>query len=147
MKQTKLYIISAILILIGILTFSSCKKNTDSATIELTQKMIQDKTWFLTYRVTNGTVKSYLGEPSYFINFLKNKTTKDSDGLEGTYMIKIENNQLQVALQIKLPNQTSFDYQYDYQYDIDLIGESNLVFSYTPINTTDRIKLYFTLNK
>lgn len=143
MKQTKLYIISAILILIGISTFSSCKKDTDSATIELTQKMIQDKTWFLTYRVTNGTVKSYLGEPSYFINFLKNKTTKDSDGLEGTYMIKKENNQLQIALQVKLPNQTSFDYQYD----IDLIGESNLVFSYTPINTTDRIKLYFTLNK
>jgi len=143
MKQTKLYIISAILILIGILTFSSCKKDTDSATIELTQKMIKDKTWFLTYRVTNGTVKSYLGEPSYFINFLKNKTTKDSDGLEGTYMIKKENNQLQVAFQVKLPNQTS----YDYQYDIDLIGESNLVFSYTPINTTDRIKLYFTLNK
>jgi len=143
MKQTKLYIISTILILIGILTFSSCKKDTDSATIELTQKMIKDKTWFLTYRVTNGTVKSYLGEPSYFINFLKNKTTKDSDGLEGTYMIKKENNQLQVAFQVKLPNQTS----YDYQYDIDLIGESNLVFSYTPINTTDRIKLYFTLNK
>lgn len=143
MKQTKLYIISAILILIGISTFSSCKKDTDSATIDLTQKMIQDKIWFLTYRVTNGTVKSYLGEPSYFINFLKNKTTKDSDGLEGTYMIKKENNQLQVALQVKLPNQTSFDYQYD----IDLIGESNLVFSYTPINTTDRIKLYFTLNK
>lgn len=143
MKQTKLYIISAILILIGILTFSSCKKDTDSATIDLTQKMIQDKIWFLTYRVTNGTVKSYLGEPSYFINFLKNKTTKDSDGLEGTYMIKKENNQLQIALQVKLPNQTSFDYQYD----IDLIGESNLVFSYTPINTTDRIKLYFTLNK
>lgn len=143
MKQTKLYIISAILILIGISTFSSCKKDTDSATIDLTQKMIQDKIWFLTYRVTNGTVKSYLGEPSYFINFLKNKTTKDSDGLEGTYMIKKENNQLQIALQVKLPNQTSFDYQYD----IDLIGESNLVFSYTPINTTDRIKLYFTLNK
>lgn len=143
MKTSRLHIIAVFLALTSIFTLTSCKKDTDTATIELTQRMIQDKTWFLTYRVTNGTVKSYLGEPSYFINFLKNKTTKDSDGLEGTYLIKKENNQLQVALQIKLLNQTS----YDYQYDIDLIGEGNLVFSYTPINTTDRIKLYFTLNK
>ena len=143
MKTSRLHIIAVFLALTSIFTLTSCKKDTDTATIELTQRMIQDKTWFLTYKVTNGTVKSYLGEPSYFINFLKNKTTKDSDGLEGTYLIKKENNQLQVALQIKLLNQTS----YDYQYDIDFIGEGNLVFSYTPINTTDRIKLYFTLNK
>lgn len=143
MKTSRLHIIAVFLALTSIFTLTSCKKDTDTATIELTQRMIQDKTWFLTYKVTNGTVKSYLGEPSYFINFLKNKTTKDSDGLEGTYLIKKEKNQLKVVLQIKLSNQTSFDYQYD----IDLIGESNLVFSYTPINTTDRIKLYFTLNK
>ena len=143
MKTSRLHIIAVFLALTSIFTLTSCKKDTDTATIELTQRMIQDKTWFLTYKVTNGTVKSYLGEPSYFINFLKNKSTKDSDGLEGTYLIKKENKQLKVVLQIKLSNQTSFDYQYD----IDLIGESNLVFSYTPINTTDRIKLYFTLNK
>ena len=83
-----------LLILIGasILLLSACKKDTTASEISLAYKMISDKIWFLDYNqtitATKTSIKTYVGQSTYFIKFLNNLTTVDSDGITGTYSVR-----------------------------------------------------------
>ena len=105
---------------------TSCSKDTVLAETSLAQKMIEDKAWFLDYSQTGSLTKTYVGQPTYYINFLKNGTTQDSDGLNGTYTVEKNNNQLQIHVQAKTSNGNPIEYIYD----IVSVGDSNLILSY-----------------
>ena len=116
----------------------SCSKDTTLAETNLAQKMIQDKAWFLDYSQTGTLTKTYVGQATYYINFLKNLTTQDSDGLNGTYSIEKISGQLQIHVQAKTSNGNPIEYIYD----IVSVGSENLILSYTLSGKTTQ--LYYT---
>jgi hypothetical protein len=125
--------------LLAAFTFiSSCSKDTRLAETSLTQKMIEEKTWFLDYSQTGTVTETYVGQATYYINFLKNLTTQDSDGLNGKYSVEKVNGQLQIHVQVKTTSGNAIEYIYD----IVSVGASNLILSYTESDTIT--KLYFT---
>lgn len=129
--------------LLSISQLTSCSKDTSGAEIDLSYQMLSDKTWYLDYSITGTSKRTYLGQSTYFIDFLKNKSTKDSDGLEGTYTIEKIGNVLQIHVQAK----TSSTNTVEYIYNIESIGSSNLVLYYTLNGATVPTKLYFSTNK
>ena len=133
MKKYLLYSLLAACILI-----SSCSKDTTLAETNLAQKMIQDKSWFLDYSQTGTLTKTYVGQATYYINFLKNLTTQDSDGLIGSYSVEKINGQLQIHVQAKTSNGNPIEYIYD----IVSVGAENLILSYTITGKTTQ--LYYT---
>ena len=82
--------------------------------------------------------KSYVGQTTYFVTYLKNGDTKDSDGLSGTYTIEIHNNQSQIHVQVKTTNGNPLEVIYN----IISVGASNLVLS--KVVNGPSTKLYFT---
>jgi hypothetical protein len=125
--------------LLAAFTFiSSCSKDTTLAETKLAQKMIEDKAWFLDYSQTGTLTKTYVGQATYYINFLKNGDTQDSDGLNGTYSVEKISGQLQIHVQATTSNGISIEYIYT----IVSVGASNLILSYTLSGTTTH--LYFT---
>lgn len=122
---------------------TSCSKDTSGAEIDLSYQMLSDKTWYLDYSITGTSKRTYLGQSTYFIDFLKNKSTNDSDGLEGTYTIEKVGNVLQIHVKAK----TSSTNAVEYIYKIESIGSSNLVLYYTLTSATVPTKLYFSTNK
>jgi len=122
MKKYLLYSLLAALTFIG-----SCSKDTTLAETNLAQKMIQDKAWFLDYSQTGTLTKTYVGQTTYYINFLKNLTTQDSDGLNGTYSVEKVSGQLQIHVQAKTSNGNPIEYIYT----IVSVGSENLILSYT----------------
>jgi len=86
MKKILVFLISTIVL------FASCKKDGTNNEINLAYQMLADKMWKLNYSQTitstKTTEKSYFGQATYFIKFLKNKTTVDSDGLNGVYSVE-----------------------------------------------------------
>ncbi len=122
---------------------TSCSKDTSGAEIDLSYQMLSDKTWYLDYSITGTSKRTYLGQSTYFIDFLKNKSTNDSDGLEGTYTIEKVGNVLQIHVKAK----TSSTNAVEYIYNIESIGNSNLVLYYTLTSATVPTKLYFSTNK
>jgi hypothetical protein len=126
-------------ILLAVITIaSSCAKDTVLAETNLAQKMIEDKAWFLDYSQTSAVTKTYVGQPTYYINFLKNGSTQDSDGLNGTYSVEKVNSQLQIHVQAKTSNGNPIEYIYD----IISVGVENLILSYTISGKTTQ--LYYT---
>jgi NAD/NADP transhydrogenase beta subunit len=125
-------------LLVAFTFISSCSKDTTLSETNLAQKMIEDKAWFLDYSQTGTLTETYVGQATYCINFLKNLTTQDSDGLNGKYSVEKVNGQLQIHLQVKTTRGNSIEYIYD----IVSVGASNLILSYTESGTI--IKLYFT---
>jgi hypothetical protein len=125
--------------LLSITNLTSCSKGRSGAEINLTQQMLSDKTWYLDYSITGTSKKTYLGQSTYFINFLKNNSTKDSDGFEGTYTIKKIGNVLQIHLLVK----TSSTNSVEYFYNIESIGTNNLILYYTLNGATVPTKLFF----
>ena len=126
-------------ILLAVITIaSSCAKDTVLAETNLTQKMIEDKSWFLDYSQTGAVTKTYVGQPTYYINFLKNGSTQDSDGLNGTYSVEKVNSQLQIHVQAKTSNGNPIEYIYD----VLSVGTENLILSYTLGGKTTQ--LYYT---
>ena len=126
-------------ILLAVITIaSSCAKDTVLAETNLAQKMIEDKAWFLDYSQTSAVTKTYVGQPTYYINFLKNGSTQDSDGLNGTYSVEKVNSQLQIHVQAKTSNGNSIEYIYD----VLSVGVENLILSYTLSGKTTQ--LYYT---
>lgn len=121
----------------------SCTKSTAGAEIALTQKMLQDKTWFLDYSITKydtiSKTKTYVGQSTYFINFLKNGTTSDSDGLKGGYTIEKIDNVLQIHVQAITTGANSVEYIYN----IESVGDKHLVLYYSFNNQTT--KLYYSV--
>ena len=133
MKKYLLYSLLAACILIG-----SCSKDTTLAETNLAQKMIQDKSWFLDYSQTGTLTKTYVGQATYYINFLKNLTTQDSDGLNGSYSVEKVSGQLQIHVQATTSNGNPIEYIYD----IVSVGAENLILSYTITGKTTQ--LYYT---
>jgi hypothetical protein len=139
----KKYTITFLFCLLSLLQLSSCSKDTSGQEINLSYQLLSDKTWYLDYSITGTSKKTYLGQSTYFINFLKNKTTTDSDGLDGQFTIEKIGNVLQIHVQAK----TSSTNTVEYIYNIESIGSANLILYYTLNGTTVPTKLYFSTNK
>lgn len=133
MKKYILYIS-----LLVVANITSCSKDTTLAETNLAQKMIQDKSWFLDYSQTGTLTKTYVGQATYYINFLKNLTTQDSDGLNGSYSVEKVSGQLQIHVQATTSNGNPIEYIYD----IVSVGSENLILSYTINGKTTQ--LYYT---
>jgi len=123
---------------------NACKKEMNTTTRDIIYSMIENKTWFLDYTVTTKTtginIKTYVGQSTYFINFLANRNTQDSDGLIGTYTVENINEQFQIHVQAK--NNIS---SIEYIYNIESAGANNLVLYYTLNGQT--VKQFFTNKK
>jgi len=133
MKKYLLYIS-----LLAITNTTSCSKDNVLAETKLAQKMIEEKAWFLDYSQTGTLTKTYVGQATYYINFLKNLTTKDSDGFNGSYSVEKVSGQLQIHVQAKTSNGNPIEYIYT----IVSVGASNLILSYTLSGKTTQ--LYYT---
>ena len=122
-------------------SITSCSKDTAFAETSLAQKMIEDKAWFLDYSQTGTLTKTYVGQATYYINFLKNASTQDSDGLNGSYSVEKVNGQLQIHVQATTSNGNTIEYIYD----IISVGAENLILSYTLSGKTTQ--LYYTTKR
>jgi hypothetical protein len=131
------------LFLLSLTQLTSCSKDNNGAEVNLSYQMLSDKTWFLDYSITGTSKRSYVGQSTYFIDFLKNKTTKDSDGLNGTYTVEKVGKLLQIHVQAK----TSSTNTLEYIYNIESIGSENLILYYTLNGATIPTKFYFSTNK
>lgn len=143
MKRNLNYIVAFLFCAIAIIQLSGCSKDTSGAEINLSYQMLSDKTWYLDYSITGTSKRTYVGQSTYFIDFLKNKTTKDSDGLAGTYSVEKLGNVLQIHVNAK----TSSTNTVGYVYNIESIGSDNLVLYYTLTGASAPTKLYFTTSR
>lgn len=129
-NKIKTYIAAIFLLVISFTTISSCSKDTQGAQVELSYKMLSDKTWFLDYVQTiNGSsikTRTYLGQTTYFVNFLKDYTTLDSDGIAGTYSVEVVNGKILVKVNAK----TAGGNTVVYDYVVESMGAKVLVMSY-----------------
>ena len=136
------------LYILFILTISftgfSCNKETTSTQKDVMQRLLMNKNWFLDYSITPSStnpviVKSYVGQATYFVTYLKDGTTKDSDGVTGTYTVEVINNQSQIHEQLITMNGNPFEMIYD----IISVGDSKLVLSKAD-STGAPTQLFFT---
>lgn len=133
--KVRLIIISSLLLLLG-----SCKKETPGVKIDIAYNMLANKVWYLDHIQEGGVTKSYVGQTTYSITFLKNSTTKDSDGYTGLYLIENQNNQLQIRVSALSVNNNSISYVHV----IESIGDTKLILSYFPSGQTEKTKLFYT---
>ena len=134
MKQFYILLIAAFTI-----TLVACNKETASTPTDVMSDMISDKTWYLDYSVTGTNTRSYVGQSTYFVTYLKNGTTNDSDGLTGTYTVEVINNQSQIHVQVKTANGNPLEVVYN----IISIGDNKMVMS-KQISSGTPTQLYFT---
>jgi hypothetical protein len=127
------------------LTIFSCNKETATTQTSVMNNLLTNKNWYLDYSITEGltsttpvVLKSYVGQSTYFITYLKNGVTQDSDGITGTYTVELKNNQSQIHMQLKTSNGNPFEVIYN----IISVGESNMVLS--KVISGPATKLYFT---
>ena len=138
----KLYIL--FIAAICIICFS-CNKETANTQKDVMKSLLVNKNWFLDYSITasanstNPLVKSYVGQATYFVTYLKDGTTKDSDGLTGKYTIEIINNQSQIHVQLITINGNPFEVIYD----IISVGDTKLVLSKV-VSSGPPTQLFFT---
>jgi hypothetical protein len=128
------------------LTIFSCNKETATTQREVMENLLVNKNWFLDYSITEGissttptVVKSYVGQATYFVIYLKNGKTTDSDGLTGTYTVEIINNQSQIHVQLVTINGNPIEVIYN----IISVGDTKLVLSKVNSSGTPT-QLYFT---
>jgi hypothetical protein len=119
--------------------FFGCSKDVNDMDINLSYQLIGNKTWYLDYAQTSTnsiiSTKTYLGQPTYFINYLKDKTTSDSDGLIGNYAIIKMGELLQIQVQAK----TISGNPSSYTYELENIGSKNMILSYELNKTKTRL--------
>jgi hypothetical protein len=132
----KLYIL---LLAATTLTMVACNKETPSTQTNVMNSMLTNKNWYLDYSITGTSTKSYVGQSTYFVTYLKDGTTKDSDGLTGTYTVEIVNNQSQIHVQLKTSNGNPLEVIYN----IISVGDTKLVLSKV-VTTGTPTQLYFT---
>ena len=101
--------------------------------------MLVNKNWYLDYAITGTSTKSYVGQSTYFVTYLKDGTTKDSDGLTGTYTVEIVNNQSQIHVQVKTTNGNPLEYIYN----IITVGDTKLVLEKTNTGQSTPTQLFF----
>jgi hypothetical protein len=135
--------IKLILLLTVAFFAASCSKVDPASQIQLTEQMLQGKTWLLDYSITqtgtSSVTKTYVGQSTYFINFLKDKSTKDSDGIVGVYNIEKVGNQLQIHVNAITNGSNSVEYIYN----IESVGSKELIVFHTANNQI--IKRYFSV--
>lgn len=128
-------------LIIALSTFivASCNKETSQTQIDVMNDLMVNKTWYLDYSIMGTNTKSYVGQSTYFVSYLKDGTTKDSDGLSGTYTIEIIGNQSQIHVQLKTSNGNPLEVIYN----IISVGASKMVLSKV-VTTGTPTQLYFT---
>lgn len=131
--------IYSILILASTLTMVACNKETPTTQTDVMNSMLTNKTWYLDYTVTGTSSKSYVGQSTYFVTYLKDGSIKDSDGLTGTYTVEIIYSQSQIHVQVKTANGNPIEQIYD----IISVGDNKLVLSKQVVSGTPT-QLYFT---
>jgi len=117
----------------------SCNKETATTQTDVMNSMLTNKNWYLDYSITGTSTKSYVGQSTYFVTYLKDGTTKDSDGLTGTYTVEVVGNQSQIHVQLKTANGNPLEVIYN----IISVGETKLVLSKV-VTTGTATQLYFT---
>ena len=124
------------------MTNVSCSKDATGAQVELSYNMLQEKTWYLDYVQsvvgTTATTKSYIGQSTYFINFLEDRSTLDSDGITGKYSVANTGGRLS----INIVGKTASGNPVSYNYQVESMGAKNLVLSYVVNGTT--YKMFYT---
>lgn len=125
----------------------SCNKETSTTQTDVMNAMLSNKTWFLDYTIEEGMssttpviLKTYVGQSTYFVTYLKDGTMKDSDGLTGIYSLEIVNNQSQIHIHSKSSNGNPFEVIYK----IISIGDKNMILS-KQIAAGTPTKFYFTI--
>ena len=138
-------ILYTLLIALSTFTLFSCSKETSTTQVNVMNNLLTNKNWYLDYSITEAmtsttpvVLKSYVGQSTYFITYLKNGETKDSDGITGTYTVELINGASQIHMQLKTSNGNPFEVIYN----IISVGESNMVLS--KLVTGPATKLYFT---
>ena len=121
------------------LTLVACNKETATTQTDVMNTLLTNKNWYLDYSITGTATKSYVGQSTYFVTYLKDGTTKDSDGLTGTYSVEVINNQSQIHVQLK----TAGGNPLEVIYNIISVGETKLVLSKV-ITTGTATQLFFT---
>ena len=139
MKKFKIFSFVSLICLMTLLI--SCKKDTATSSTDLTLEMLSEKIWYLNYTQAGSITNTYISSNTYYVKYLKNKTTEDSDGLVGTYSIVELDGQLQLKVSAKTVNNNTVNYTQT----IETIGEKKLVLSYTPSGQTDKTTLYFSI--
>jgi len=121
------------------LTLVACNKETPTTQTTVMNNMITNKTWYLDFSVTGTATKSYVGQSTYFVTYLKDGSIKDSDGLTGTYTVENIYNQSQIHVQVKTANGNPLEVIYD----IISVGDSKMVLS-KQVSSGTPTQLYFT---
>ncbi len=132
-------ILYKILLAVIIFTMNACNKETPTTQTDVMNSMLTNKNWYLDYSITGTSTKSYVGQSTYFVTYLKDGTTNDSDGLTGTYTVEVVGNQSQLHVQLKTSNGNSLEVVYN----IISVGETKLVLSKV-VTTGTATQLYFT---
>jgi hypothetical protein len=132
-------ILYTILLAVIIFTMNACNKETATTQTDVMNSMLTNKNWYLDYSITGNSTKSYVGQSTYFVTYLKDGTTKDSDGLTGTYSVEVIGNQSQLHVQLK----TAGGNPLEVVYNIISVGETKLVLSKV-VTTGTATQLYFT---
>ena len=132
-------ILYTILLAVIIFTMNACNKETPTTQTDVMNSMLTNKNWYLDYSITGTSTKSYVGQSTYFVTYLKDGSTKDSDGLTGTYSVEVIGNQSQIHVQVKTANGNLLEVIYN----IISVGGSNLVLSKVVTSGTPT-QLYFT---
>jgi hypothetical protein len=138
MKFIQNIFIKLFILAFSILTIISCNKETATTQTEVMNSLLTNKNWYLDYSITGTSTKSYVGQSTYFVTYLKDGTTKDSDGLMGTYTVELINNQSQIHVQVKTANGNPLEVVYN----IISVGETKLILS--KLSTGTPTALYFT---
>ena len=132
-------ILYTILLAVIIFTMNACNKETPTTQTDVMNSMLTNKNWYLDYSITGTSTKSYVGQSTYFVTYLKDGSTKDSDGLTGTYSVEVIGNQSQIHVQLKTANGNPLEVIYN----IISVGETKLVLSKV-VTTGTATQLYFT---
>ena len=132
-------ILYTILLAVIIFTMNACNKETPTTQTDVMNNMLTNKNWYLDYSITGTSTKSYVGQSTYFVTYLKDGTTNDSDGLTGTYSVEVIGNQSQIHVQLK----TASGNPLEVIYNIISVGETKLVLSKV-VTTGTATQLYFT---
>jgi hypothetical protein len=120
-------------------TLVACNKETATTQTDVMNTLLTNKNWYLDYSITDTATKSYVGQSTYFVTYLKDGTTKDSDGLTGTYTVEVINNQSQIHVQLK----TAGGNPLEVIYNILSVGETKLVLSKV-VSSGTPTQLFFT---
>ena len=132
-------ILYTILLAVIIFTMNACNKETPTTQTDVMNNMLTNKNWYLDYSITGTSTKSYVGQSTYFVTYLKDGTTNDSDGLTGTYSVELVGNQSQIHVKLKTANGNPLEVIYN----IISVGETKLVLSKV-VTTGTPSQLYFT---